>query len=334
MKIELSHDTLAKTVYERASASDRMRLRVLNLVRVKYQLYEVDHALLTTDEVKAVAPFEEELSLTREEQNFLTRSKVMARKNLIIFIVGSGIATFLVVGVLLWFVMYYRNTGAKLRATNDRYRRTELALAASNADLEVKLAELRTKDSIHIVLLDRIGDDEQIIKMTNRELQDALTELRLANDALEASKRALEKERDRLKEDKRGLTKELTKQVKIANEVIRTRAKLSAVETSQQLSQRAHNLLQGKNVSESDYKEAFRLARYAWSSSNSNSQAMDVLNTINNKKLKRSSGGFLEEEQPKNTYTYKNIKSMIERIDARYQYGELSEAEAQRLLKR
>jgi hypothetical protein len=334
LKIELSHDTLAKTVYERASANDRMRLRVLNLLKVKQQLYEADHALLTADEVKAIVPFEEQLDLTVEERSFLNRSKVMARKNLIIFIVGSGIATFLVVGILLWFVFYYRNTSAELEASNERFKSSELALEAVNEDLEIKLAELRTKDSIHVILLDRIGDDEQIIKMTNRELQDALTELRIANDALEASKRALERERDRLKQDKAGLTQELTKQVKIANEVIRTRAQLSAVDKSQKLSQNALQLLQGGNVSEADYKEAFRLARYAWELSNSNSQAMDVLNTIRNKKLNRSNGGFLEREQPKNTYTYRNIEKIIQQVDARYKYGKLSEKEAQQLLNR
>lgn len=103
MKIELSHDTLAKTVYERASANDRMRLRVLNLVKVKYQLYEVDHALLTSDEVKAIAPFEDELILTPEEQIFLRNSKIRAYRLLITFIIGAGIATFLVVGILSGF---------------------------------------------------------------------------------------------------------------------------------------------------------------------------------------------------------------------------------------
>lgn len=332
MKIELSHDTLAKTVYERASASDRMRLRVLNLVRVKYQLYEVDHALLTSDEVKAVAPFEEELSLTREEQAFLTRSKVMARKNLLIFIVGSGIATFVVVGTLLWFLNYYVNISDKLEESNALYRETELALESANQDLEVKLAELRTKDSIHIVLLGRIGDNKQIIKMTNRELQDALTELRIANEALEARKKAIERERDNLRKDKEGLTKELTEQVKIANEVIRTRAKLSAIESSQKLSQRAHNLLQSKSLTEQQYKEAFQLARYAWSISKSNSQAMDVLNDISNEKLKSANTGFLNGEKPKSTYTYSSIEQIIRQVDKRYQYGQLSEEEVNRLL--
>lgn len=332
MKIELSHDTLAKTVYERASANDRMRLRVLNLLRVKYQLYEVDHVLLTSEDVKAIAPFETELNLTNEEIVFLSRSKVMARKNLWIFIIGSGVATFLVVATLSWFLNYYINSHNELEASNIRYRESEFALETVNKDLEVKLSELRAKDSIHLLLLERIGDDEQIIEMTNRELQSALTELRLTNQALERSKKALERERDKLKEDKKGLKQELTKQVKIAKEVYRTRAKLSAIDKSQKLSQHAYNLLQRKKITEQQYKEAFQLARYAWSISKNNSQAMDVLNIIGNEKLKRSNSSFLSGDRPKNTYTYRNIEYIIERIDNRYKYGKLSEEKVNRLL--
>lgn len=333
MKIELSHDTLAKTVYERASASDRMRLRVLNLVRAKYQLYEVDHTLLTSEEVKAVAPFEEDLDLTEDERVFLRNSKVRASKNLIIFIVGSGIATFLVVGVLLWFLKYYVASNQKLAASNDLYRKSELALEDVNKDLTSKLSELRTKDSIHVVLLNRIGDDRQIIKMTTHELQEALSELRIANEALEASKKALEQERDKLKKDKKGLTKQLTEQVEIVKEVHRNRAKLSAIDKSQQLSQQAHNLLQDENLTDKKYKEAFQLARYAWTLSKQNSQAMDVLNTIGNEKLKRSNGGFLSGDRPKYTYTHGNIEQIIQKVDSRYNYGKISDAEVNRLLR-
>jgi hypothetical protein len=334
LKIELSHDTLAKTVYERASANDRMRLRVLNLVKVKYQLYEVDHALLTSDEVKAIAPFEDELILTPEEQIFLRNSKIRAYRLLIAFIVGAGIATFLVVGILSWFLNYYVTNHERLAASNKRHMQSELALAKTNEYLENKISELRTKDSIHTVLLDSIGYSENIIKMTTRELQDALTELHLANEQLEASKRALELERDKLRQDQKGLKQELTKQVKIANEVYRTRAKLSAIDQSQKLSQQAQKLLQSKNPTNQQYKEAFQLARYAWGLSKNNSQAMDVLNKINNDKLKNSgNGGFLSGDRPKNTYTYSNIERIIKKIDDRYNYGKISETEAKRLLR-
>jgi regulator of replication initiation timing len=170
--------------------------------------------------------------------------------------------------------------------------------------------------------------------MTTRELQDALTELHLANEQLEASKRALELERDKLRQDQKGLKQELTKQVKIANEVYRTRAKLSAIDQSQKLSQQAQKLLQSKNPTNQQYKEAFQLARYAWGLSKNNSQAMDVLNKINNDKLKNSgNGGFLSGDRPKNTYTYSNIERIIKKIDDRYNYGKISETEAKRLLR-
>lgn len=339
MKIELSHDTLAKTVYERASASDRMRLHVLSLVRVKYQLHNSKdkNTLLTSSDVKAILPYEAELNLTPEEKTFLDESKTKVRreanKNLWIFIISAGIGTFIVVGTLLWFLNYFVTNNNKLEESNKLYQESEWALEEANKDLASKLAELKTKDSMHTVLLEEIGKGEQIINMTNRELQEALTELKVANEALAASKKALEQERDKLKQDKQGLREELTKQVKIANEVYRTRAKLSAIEKSQKLSQRAHNILQDKSLSDKDYQEAFQLARYAWGLSKNNSQAMDVLNTIGNEKLNRSNGGFLGSERPKNTYTHSTIEQIIQKVDARHNYGKLSENEVNRLLR-
>lgn len=329
LKIEISHDTLARTVYDKASAEDRMRLRVLNLIRAKHELFRENQTYLTSDELKSIAQFEQQLELTAGERTFLSRSKFLAQKQMMIV----AFFVIIVVCILASFSMYYRNNNITIHGKNEALAISQDSLKNANTHLAIKLEELRVKDSIHESLTERIGNDEQIIKMTNKELQDALNELRLLNQKLEESKRVVEEERDVLRGDKRRLTERLSKQEEIEQEHKVIKEKLSSAQQSQKLSQKAHSILNStENPSNAQYKEAFRLARYAWETSKSNSQAMDIINQINNKKLKRPSGGFLGNTRPKNTYTYKKIEDIIKKIDQKYKYGKLSSKEARRKL--
>lgn len=330
MKIEISHDTLARTVYDKASAEDRMRLRVLNLIRAKHELFHENQAYLTSDELKSIAQFERQLDLTTGEQTFLSRSKFLAQKQtmIIVFFVVVIVCT------LASFLMYYRDNNITIHHQNERLADHKDSLTHVNNSLAIKLEELRVKDSIHESLTERIGNDEQIIKMTNQELQEALNELRVLNKKLKDSKKAVEEERDVLKVDKRRLTERLSKRVDIEQEHKVIKEKLNSAQESQKLSQKAYGILhRTKKPTDAQYREAFRLARYAWETSKSNSQAMDILNQINNDKLKRTNSGFLGRSLPKNTYTYKKIEAIIQKVDKKYKYGKLSPQEARRELR-
>lgn len=348
LKIELAHDSIARKVYERASASDRMRLRVLNLIRVKHQLFETEqHEVnlswfnrwfkktdnyLTKEEVKTVRSFEHQLQLSTSERAFLMRSRLMARRREILVLFSIGLFIVFLIATLV----YYVNTKNLLEQQNIQLADQDKELIETNISLITQNEKLRLKDSISNALEDRLEDNAQIIRMTNEELQDALTRLRIANKALEESKLDLEKERDKLKEDKRDLTQQLSRHVHIVREVEQTKAELTALEQSQKLSQRAQTVLQSRgNPSESQYKQAFRLARHAWELSPKNSQAMDILNMIGNDKLgRRSNGGFLEGDRPKITYTRSKIQQIINNVDRKYSYGQLSEDEVRRALRR
>lgn len=332
LKIEISHDTLAKTVYDKASAEDRMRLMVLNLVKAKYQLFDQEHVYLSSDELKSIAPFERQLDLTDGEKTFVTRSRMRAQSKLILGVVTFLAVGTIIMGTLLWFVVYYRSNNIKMEQVNDKLTASQDSLKSANTSLGIRFEELRVKDSIHESLTERIGNDQEIIKMTNKELQDALNELSILNQKLEESKRRIEQERDGLKTDKQTLTERLKKQINTQDEIIKE--KLSVVEKSQQFSQRANTILsKNEKPTDEDYKEAFQLARYAWEMSKSNSQAMDVLNKIRNEKLKSTNGGFLSRNRPANTYTYRQIEDIIKKVDQKYKYGKLSNTEARRILR-
>ena len=256
----------------------------------------------------------------------------MARKQELTILGLIFVAILILIGISLYY-WDSRNTVAKKNALLEQQ---DNELRTINNHLASQNEELRVKDSIHVSLRNRIDNDEQIIRMTTQELQDVLTQLRLANQKLEKSKSDLEVERDKLKEDKRDLTQQLSKQVTIAREAEVAKAAVTALEQSQKLSQRAQAILNVRaEPTERQYKEAFQLARHAWELSPRNSQAMDVLNAINNEKMRSSNnGGFLSNDRPRITYTRSKIQRMIEDIDRKYQYGRLSDAEIKRLLRR
>jgi septal ring factor EnvC (AmiA/AmiB activator) len=331
LKIEISHDTLAKTVYDKASTEDRMRLMVGNLLKAKYQLFKEKHVFLTADELKSIAPFERHLDLNSDEKSFLTSSKIRAQSKFIaggiIFVLTGAI----IMGTLAWFVMYYRDNNIKMELVNNELTVSKDSLDNVNHSLGIKFEELRVKDSIHESLTERIGNDQEIIKMTNKELQNALNELNVLNRKLAESKKRVEQERDGLKTETKVLAERLRVQKDKQEAIIKE--KLSAVEQSQKLSQRAHIILDRREEpTDAEYKEAFQLARYAWVMSKSNSQAMDVLNEINNRKIKSTSGSFLGKNRPKNTYTYRQIESIINKVDQKYNYGKLSSEQANRVI--
>lgn len=332
MKIEISHDTLAKTVYDKASAEDRMRLMVGNLFKAKYRLFKEEHVYLTADELKSIAPFEQQLDLTNSEKSFLSSSRIRARSKFII-----GFAVFFAIGTMIMvtlggFAYYYKSTNDRLELVHRKLMVSKDSVNTVNNFLEIKFEELRVKDSIHESLTERIGNHEEIIQMTNKELQDALNELNILNAELAESKRRVERERDGLKTDTKVLAKRLKTQIDNQDAIIKKR--LSTVEQSQKLSQRAHRILESsENPTAAQYKEAFQLARHAWGMSKSNSQAMDVLNQINNKKMKATNSGFLSEDRPTSTYSYPQIERIIKKIEEKHKYEKLSSKQVQEVLK-
>jgi len=327
LKIEISHDTLAKTVFEKASAEDRMRLRVANLIKAKYLFHQEKNTFLTADELKFIAPFESQLTLSEEESRFIIRSKILARKQSI----ALGVVILICIAVLVWFMMGYRSANEKLRISNKTLEEKQDSLAIALEDIIGKNEDLMEKDRISRALREKVKDKQSVINMTTKELQDALNDLRVANLELEKSKKELEKERDKLRLDKRELTAKL-KTKSADNEKIRSA--LSVVARSQKLSQTAQEILNsGDKPNEKEYKEAFRLARAAWEMSKGNSQAMDVLNRINNEKMNSSNGSFLNKTRPRYTYTYRKIEAIIRSIDSKHNYGKLSKSEINRLLR-
>lgn len=94
MKIEITHDIIAKKVFERGSNEDKAFLRATRLIRERQVAYADTKTYLTERELEFIEPILKELfaTISEEEQKFVKKSKVYARNQ---FWKKLGLAAFI-----------------------------------------------------------------------------------------------------------------------------------------------------------------------------------------------------------------------------------------------
>ena len=116
MKIELSHDILARKIYEKSSSEDKMLLKLENLIKSDYERYQERNLLMASEDYEYVFPFLDNLTITAEERDFVDRSgRSIKRKqrtlNIIIIAVIAMLALF---GALASYQSYLASEKAML----------------------------------------------------------------------------------------------------------------------------------------------------------------------------------------------------------------------------
>lgn len=100
MKIELSHDLLAKKIHEKASAEDKMLLRIRNFIQDRFSYFSDNKALLSLKDIHYITPYLDKLNLEPHEKRFIRRSK----DRIWIFGIAIGIIVLGVVGTIFYFI--------------------------------------------------------------------------------------------------------------------------------------------------------------------------------------------------------------------------------------
>lgn len=96
MKIELSHDLIAKKVYETASIKDKARAQAERLVKDRYIFSQnATDFHLSEQELKCVTPYVDEITLSQEESLFVKKSK----KQLTKVVRTAKIKNYLIIGL-------------------------------------------------------------------------------------------------------------------------------------------------------------------------------------------------------------------------------------------
>lgn len=75
MKLELSHDTLAKAIYDKASREDKLLVKEQNFIRRRYDYYIVSNVLLDAKDVSRIVPRLNALDLEKEVFAFVKKSQ-------------------------------------------------------------------------------------------------------------------------------------------------------------------------------------------------------------------------------------------------------------------
>jgi len=326
LKIEISHDALAKEVYERASTDDKMRLKVGNFIHTKYQFYKENNKLLEQEDLHFIEPYLNQLVISKEERTFVDASIARAKNQQR---VALAVVTITIIG-LLWLV--YSNHKAWVNAKQ------------ANIEMEGQQRSImHARDSIQDLLNEEyrlkeiVQDNEDTISKNREELAALLVEnkkllyqLQIKNRELDSAYTVLEMAHEELQDDNQQLEKSLKEEREERKKAIRT---LSSQEKSLRLSKKAQLLINANNEkpSEEQIKKAFLLSRAAWEMSPNNNQAMDVLNDIKHIKIPSNNGAYLDKDAPKYTYSTSKIQSIIRKLGRKY--GKLSNRQIEQQLR-
>lgn len=186
MKIELYHDILAKKVYEKASADEKMRLKIERFIRERYDFYRESQALMTANDLDYVTPYLEKVLLPPEQLDFIreSRREVAAderrrrRRNLVI---GSVLAIAAIVSIVLAIQANQKTEEARRANEETQEALTRAQQEKDRADLKAEEAEQERNKAL---------DEKQRADQEAREAEAA------RNDALEAQQIAQQKERE------------------------------------------------------------------------------------------------------------------------------------------
>ena len=287
MKIELSHDALARRIYEKASAEDKSRLRVTAFIRNRFAFYQENRSLLRTDDLSYIRPYLKTLDLSPEEEAFIKRSRRVAQAK------KTSVILVIVIAFMTMAIFYMKA----------ETRKTQLELAMSSLD-NVRVTLMRS-DSIQQLNREQLAamtaalrvayDSLKISQDSLRQVQDSLriVNARLAeanNELASRAKRAEEQARQAVSaqnqaEQARAATQRELERVKTT---VRPNTNISPNTNTNTSNEASRNKWESRILSgqaalafqRDDRALAFRLARQAFELDNSNQEAYGVLRWI------------------------------------------------------
>ena len=278
VKFELSHDTLAKAIYDMASDESKNNLKIRNFVKERYLYFVENKSFLTKDDLAYISKSckdLKQLSLTKEEIDFIKRSR-NAVKRQYYWTVGSTV--FIIVALVALFIWAMRGWVA--------VEKTRAHLEFSNQEKNKALDSLRSVQRRVDSLAHNLKEGEGLLQISEKEKEELIKQLVASRDSLEQALATVTKENVTLKA--RARTLEAQTQIggsyKLQEKIEKKEKELQKQEVSlvksqsRILSSKAHYALdKDKNP-----KLAFQLAREAYEMDPQNTEATTVLNQVVN----------------------------------------------------
>jgi hypothetical protein len=175
MKLELSHDTLAKCIYEKFSEEDKMRGQIRQVLKEHLVYYKDAETLLSKDDLNYIAPYVNTIELEKDALELVRKSKkrLNRRKKQI----TAAVVTAIILLITFNLITRYAN------------KKNEILLAEEDQNVE-KLAK---EDSLKRAAELRADTLYQQLLETNPEFTQ---ELIASFDTLKTSNRMVKKERN------------------------------------------------------------------------------------------------------------------------------------------
>ena len=176
MKYELTHDTLAKLIFEKASTESRTRRKVEKFIRDRHEAYQLRGARLTQDDIDFVTPYLTQVNISAEEAAFVEygrKALVRARRRVrtlvaAVLVVFAGLT---VVSLISW---QRANKREKAAITSDSLAQIA-ATAAKNEAENARRAEKAAQDSALVAQQARreAASEAQKARLALNDLQNA-----------------------------------------------------------------------------------------------------------------------------------------------------------------
>lgn len=279
MKFELSHDTIARAIYERASTEDKLRLKILGFIRSRYQFYLDNKNLLTKEDLSYIDQGSRKhlhrLDLRPEERAFVDKSRKAVANKIFWknFLVGSIII--ILAALAIWAV-----------ASRAKVEEARASLKRSNDENRVVLDSLRKVKRRVDSLAQTLEKGEGLLQISEKEKEDLIKQLVASRDSLEQALETVTEENVTLKarartleaQTQRGGSNKLKEQIEKREKELKNREASLRKSQSRILSSKAHYALdKDKNP-----KLAFQLAREAYEMDPTNTEATTMLNQVVN----------------------------------------------------
>lgn len=163
MRIELSHDLLAKKIYDKVSAEDKMLTKIRNFIKDRFVYFKENSVLLSKEDLNYIGPYLKQLTLEPYELIFIDRSKNVIRLRRAVFI-GIAIS-------VIFVLAYFMNKTEEVKVESQEFLANQL--------LEYKRVEKEAEGLSNALIESREGLDA-----TKKELRLALLQLQQKNDTL------------------------------------------------------------------------------------------------------------------------------------------------------
>lgn len=342
MKLEISHDSLAKHIYEKASADDKMRKKISDFIATRYNFYQDNKSLLKSDDLHYVEPYLNEIELSTEQRTFVKKSQELEKRKRGLWI--AGVITIILVltalaGIAFWgwsSSKKHENTALasarklkdeqkenyklihKLQAKQQQLDETKAenerladSLAAQEAGVREQMIDSMSDEQKKKMILTLIGGSEEKEQKVH-DLEEDKKKLRdMYEEMIEKEKAELVKQKER--EKVREIQKAKREEAKRIEEMLERRH-------NQLMQQKELELKRAKSVALSakalrafernELKTAFELASEAFQLDESNKEAIEVLQKI----AKKKADVFGQKYGP----SLSDPKQIIKRLDKTY----------------